>query len=111
MGFGNRGGSGKKGSDEYGPSRLFGSAWEVDSKNVVASGTLSLDNLKQVLKDYPNEIDNTKDYGKQIRFMLARPKDGKKKSSSPDFYVFLAVDTRDAAGETTEAREDEDVPF
>ncbi len=109
MGFGNRGGSGKD-KDDYGPSRLFGSAWEVENSNIVASGMISLKNLKQVLKDFPDEVQDSADYGKQFKFILSRPKNGKKKEKSPDFYMFMSVDTRDQQGEPG-PKADDDVPF
>ncbi len=104
MAFGNKGSKG-----DYGPSRMIASCWEVDKGNVVANGVLSLKQLKQVLKDYPDEIKDSDEYGKQIHWLMARPKNGKQKSSSPDFYMYLSLDNRGNA--TAKADKDDDVPF
>lgn len=104
MGFGKKGNS-----DDYGPSRMIASGWEVDKGNVVANGVLSLKQLKQVLKDYPDEIKDTEKYGKQIRWLMARPKAGKKTDDSPDFYMYLSIDTRES--NKTAPTRDDDVPF
>jgi hypothetical protein len=105
MGFGN----GKSKDSKYGPSRLFGSGWECDKGGVIATGSINLTNLRQVLKDYPDEVTSSDKYGKQIRVLLSRAKD-KKSSKSPDFFLFLAVDKDNEPARTKEA-EDDDVPF